>query len=71
MAPPPADTSALSDDEKRHLEEIEQELDGTYYMGEKFRYDDVEPTLRVLAPDAEMQLMRFAAEHIYVDMVKR
>lgn len=70
VAPPQEDAAALSDDEQRDLSSIEDELDGTYYMGHRFRYDDVRPFLEELAPDAQIEVRRFEGEHIYVEMTR-
>lgn len=68
LSPPEPDGDALLPAEQAALVEIEAELAGSYYMGERFTYIEVEPFLRARAPGAHVRLLRFDREHIYAEL---
>ncbi len=64
-------TGALDDEEHAALRQIQSSLDRRYFMGDAFRYDEVEPFVRAAAAHCTARLFRFDPQHIYVDLAGR
>jgi SAM-dependent methyltransferase len=62
---------ALTPQELHGLREVEAAVHGRYYMGHPFRHAEVEAFVRAAAPGADVRVLRFGPDDLYVDLRRR